>query len=782
MENSYDFTFFEPLQTFALVQNGWNQTNWYYTYKDVNPDLAAYTRQYYDLYKLPDGTPLVKDNYDNINNVSTYTLINGSQPRNVYEMWRGQGYSTGGDGQYYVYNNNQFRLSASGAADIKSHEIKVGFEFEQRVDRGYRLINPNGLWAIGRQETNDHIQQLNTDEYTLRYEGGVPVIEYERLVGPTDQYGLTSGQFLFDYNVRKALGLPTNGNDYIDFDSYSPSTYKIDYFSADELVNNNSSLGLSYYGYDHTGKKQSGTPTLDDFFNEVDEYGKKTRRIDAFRPIYAAGYIQDKFTFDDLIFRLGLRVDYFDANQPVLIDEYSLFPTVKASETRAANISSPSNVGSDWIVYVNADNSELKDLIDENATIIGYRNPEDNSWYDANGALVGRASDLTGGFGNPFPLLQNGQAVAPEKDLDANSFEDYTPQITPMPRISFSFPVSDVASFFANYDILVSRPTSFLQFRPTDYLLIGSTASINNPNLKPEKTITYEIGFKQAISKNSALSLSAFYREMRDQIQAYKFDGAYPRTYTSFDNIDFGTTQGFTLAYDLRRINNIYFTANYTLQITQGTGSTANSALNLVNASNSPDLRNITYLNYDKRHNFNINFDFHYGQGKSYNGPKIAGKDFLSNAGINLVATAGSGTPFTKWSNTASQVIYGAPGGFLESNFNSSRLPWDFNLNARIDKQFRVEFGSKAKDNRKFAMVEVYLQILNLLNTQNTLDVWQSTGTPEDDGYLTSTEAQPVIESAVNPESYVDNYNARIYNPNFYSTQRRMRLGVVLNF
>ena len=38
--------------------------------------------------------------------------------------------------------------------------------------------------------------------------------------------------------------------------------------------------------------------------------------------LYIAGYIMDKFTFDDIIFNVGLRVDRFDANQPVLKDPY----------------------------------------------------------------------------------------------------------------------------------------------------------------------------------------------------------------------------------------------------------------------------------------------------------------------------------------------------------------------------------------------------------------------------------------------------------------------------
>jgi outer membrane receptor protein involved in Fe transport len=40
-----------------------------------------------------------------------------------------------------------------------------------------------------------------------------------------------------------------------------------------------------------------------------------------------------------------------------------------------------------------------------------------------------------------------------------------------------------------------------------------------NPNLRPEKTTSYEIGFKQMLGENASLQLSAFYKEIEDQIQ-----------------------------------------------------------------------------------------------------------------------------------------------------------------------------------------------------------------------------------------------------------------------
>ena len=41
-------------------------------------------------------------------------------------------------------------------------------------------------------------------------------------------------------------------------------------------------------------------------------------------PFTLAGYIQDKFAVNDLLFNIGLRIDNYDVNQPVLNDKYLL--------------------------------------------------------------------------------------------------------------------------------------------------------------------------------------------------------------------------------------------------------------------------------------------------------------------------------------------------------------------------------------------------------------------------------------------------------------------------
>ncbi len=48
-----------------------------------------------------------------------------------------------------------------------------------------------------------------------------------------------------------------------------------------------------------------------------------------------AGYVMDKFAFDDIIFNVGVRVDRYDANQNVLKDKYLFQEAYTAGVDRA---------------------------------------------------------------------------------------------------------------------------------------------------------------------------------------------------------------------------------------------------------------------------------------------------------------------------------------------------------------------------------------------------------------------------------------------------------------
>lgn len=774
---SYEFN--STTQTF--VHNGFQDVVVDFTPSETNAALAAITTQYYNIYQ---GNPI--GNYENLFQIQQgNALRNGDQPQSVYDLW-------GNIGTPYNYfgktENDQFRVTGSGSVNIGDHSISLGFEFEQRTDRGWTAGSstgggtngPIGIWTIARQLANFHITELDLFDATVADSGNFTQVTYSRL---NSGYAAANGgayggqqqgdnQSFFDYNLRTKLGLSGANEDFIDIDNYDPSMFSLDMFSADELFNNGNTF-VSYWGFDQTGKKVRGATDIKDYFNEFDENGNYKRFIGAFQPIYASGYIMDKFAFNDIVFNVGLRVDVFDANQPVLKDKYLLYNAKKASEARAAfdNGTSqwaiiPESIGDDYVVYVNDVNNPT--------AINGFRNGD--VWYNAQGIEVEDPKTLRGAAGIA-PWLEDPS----QKTVNENAFEKYKPQINVMPRVAFSFPISDEASFFAHYDILTKRPTSGFRFDPIDYQFIETrTGVINNPNLKPETTIDYELGFQQVLSKTSSLKISAFYREQRNNVQLINVFEAYPNTYRTFGNRDFGTVKGMTIAYDMRRTGNIRMTAAYTLQFADGTGSDATSAQGLINAG-LPNLRNIFPYDFDQRHAFAITFDYRYGSGADYNGPMVGDFKILENTGLNIVTNIYSGSPYSAQQQITNAASFSPLASGLTGTLNGSRTPWSYRLDLQLDRTFDLKLGKDA-NKKKAAFLNVYIRATNLLNQFNVLNVYRATGNWNDDGYLAAAQFQQAIQNQLDEQSFRDYYTMKVQNAFNISAPRTIRLGVKFDF
>jgi outer membrane receptor protein involved in Fe transport len=518
----------------------------------------------------------------------------------------------------------------------------------------------------------------------------------------------------------------------------------------------------------------TNNPTLKDFFEKQDENGNYLREIASFQPIYTAGYIQDKFAIEDLIFNVGLRIDRYDANQKVLSDKYLLHQAyTKGNQNPSGTFwddlapqGHPSTIGDDYVVYV--------DDVSNPSSIVGYRDNE--TWYNAEGLQISDPNLLAEAAGGQIqPYLTDAQSALEGTVNVDNVFDDYKPETVFMPRIAFSFPISDEAQFFAHYDVLTQRPPQSNRLEPVDYLFMADRvgALLNNPDLKSEKTVDYELGFAKTLSLRSALKISAFYKELRDMIQVVNVLGAYPAQYLTYGNIDFGTVKGMSVNFDLRRTGNVSMTANYTLQFADGTGSSASSGQSLVNTG-QPNLRSTIPLAFDQRHAISASVDYRYGSGKEYDGPVWFGKNIFANAGANMVLSAGSGTPYSKQSNITQEAADGINDrSTLEGSLNGSRLPWQFRISAKFNKEFEIKWSDKKRSN-----VNVYVQIQNLLDAKNIISVYRATGNPDDDGYLTSSAAQNAINAQNSPDSFRYMYSLAVNNPNNYSLPRMLRAGL----
>ena len=787
---------YNGIQQWAYVQNNWRDEVTYILpndpvngYTSYHPLLNNYNIQLFTSDEFRDVQPYLTTR-DYI--LGYKGLYNGDSPSSIYSLIPNVGVMST---SYSKSQSDYLYLQAKASADIKGHEIEVGIQYDQQWQSSYSL-GAYSLWTIMRQNANRHISQMNTHDTAAIYEqrGSQLYVSYPRRLEAEQQspFDAAFRKYLMDHGYTNTDGSLIDNYTWIDIDRYSPEEYVaaggINMFSPDELFNSGNSI-VSYLGYYHTGKKYNGANwSLDQFFNSED------RLLPAFSPIYVAGYIQDKFYFQDLIFNVGVRLDYFNGNQYVMKDPYLLYESYTVADIKASadgnggytlvsgGTSYLENAGDDWVPYVSFVPEEGGDM----PSIVGYRDSE-GKWYDATGTEVASPSAVNGVSGKPTPYRtsgeRGGQAAMKNNTVYATAFERYTPQIVAMPRIAFSFPIGEKSQFKASYDIIARRPSSGWEASYLSYLYMTQISTVTNPNLKPERITNYELGFQQALNQSSAISASAYYKETRDLIQLVQYAGADPNpNYYSYDNKDFRTIKGVTLAYDLRQTKNIRINANYTLQYAEGTGLSSTTMTELIKEGYTT-LKMLNPISDDRRHEFKANVDFRYGYGAKYNGPvvtrvvtdKETGEKrkkeikLLENFGIDFLAVAQSGRPYTKRLSNSQATIVGS--------YRGARLPWGFYFNVVADKLWFFQVGKRE------TYLKVDLTVNNLFDIRNIVGVHPVTGNPEDDGYLTDPETQQVINAYLDPEAFRDIYSIILRNNNWnYSSPRTIKLSVSYNF
>ncbi len=507
------------------------------------------------------------------------------------------------------------------------------------------------------------------------------------------------------------------------------------------------------YGYNYNGTQEVDDQSIDDYFADPTTGIRNNTNLAPYRPRYYAGYIQDKIEYRDLVVQLGLRVDVFDNNTVVLRDLYAPTPIQRAGALDQSTLAG--SIEDDWAVYYNG------------TSVVGFRDL-DGTFYDTQGTQTTADQILT---------QQRGQVLSID-GARSSVFTEYSPQVSVMPRVGVSFPVTDRALFFASYNVVSQRPTEFA-FAPLSAYeeVSGQDSRVANPNLEPERTTQYELGFRQRLTETSAISLSGFYRTQDNKISNRTLTGAFP-TYGSYLNADFTTTQGAELNFDLRRTNNLALTANYTLSFAQGTGSDANATSTITwRGTYFPQF--ISPADFDQRHTLNVTADYRFGSGE---GPMIGGMRLLENFGVNVIGQFGSGQHYTGLLPNTGFGVFDSFTTDANGRINSGQLPATSRVDMRLDRSFNLGFQEST--------LQAYLLVQNLLDTRNVLAVYRGTGLADQDGYASTVGGQ----SQLNTPGRLFNYQSYIGGPInvggqqssgaplFYSQPRQIRLGLLLSF
>jgi outer membrane receptor protein involved in Fe transport len=365
--------------------------------------------------------------------------------------------------------------------------------------------------------------------------------------------------------------------------------------------------------------------------------------------------------------------------------------------------------------------------------------------------------------------------------IDPNFLVDSEPITQISPRLGFSFPVTDRTVFHAQYGKFIQQ--SRLRDVYQGYNLVADNIkggfAIEAPvgfGLRPERTTQYEIGFKQQLGDGFAFDITGFYKDIKDQIQirsVFAESGATHRQYYAFVNNDFSTVKGVELKFDLRRTQRIAATFDYTFSDAQGTGSNPSSSFRQIwqSPTATPFFpQQVAPLDFNQAHTGFLNVDYRFAND---DGPSIFGSQFLSNTGANILFSVKSGYNYTRWDHES----FGNRRFPIEA-LNTSTTPWTYQVDFRLDKSFN--FGP--------LQTNVYLWVINVLNTQNVMRVFNTSGDAFDDNYLASREGSTIVQNYRNTygdetaELYRGLYNAMNYNYTNFGPPRQIRLGIRLNY
>lgn len=311
-------------------------------------------------------------------------------------------------------------------------------------------------------------------------------------------------------------------------------------------------------------------------------------------------------------------------------------------------------------------------------------------------------------------------------DIKADAYKDITnpasglkktePEFKISPRLGLAYPISENTVLHFSYGHFFQFPNfqdiyRNLQFLNPNELARASLALVANPAVKSQKTTSYEFGISQKIGNNYALKIAAYSKDITDLLGTIYVQTQY--RYAIFTNNDFARIQGVDISFE-KRISDYWGAKfDYTYSVSRGNEATpTEEAYNIF--TGRPLSKKEFYLNFDRRHDFSVNFSLFLPE--NY-GPQVFGIFPLSKVNFSMLAEFSSGLPYTPISDDRTQ--------YFEKN--SARMPWTKSVDIRLEKFIPTSF----------ATFSLFLEATNIFDWLNPLVVQPRSGKVWDDGKST---------------------------------------------
>lgn len=316
-------------------------------------------------------------------------------------------------------------------------------------------------------------------------------------------------------------------------------------------------------------------------------------------PNEIAGYVQSKFEAFNLIFNLGIRIDYFQPDGVVLNDDLS-----------------------DGGIRYTIDDPNIYNPLKPN-----------NRFNDLNGNGI----------------QDEGEATKSVEDREAYWYKEASAKTQVSPRVGLAFPISANGVVHFSYGHFLQLPRyEYLYQNPKFKLGVnsGNAGLFGNADLKPQKTVKGEIGIQQQIGDDISVDATVFFEDFRNltgtQTQdVVVFGGA--QTYSQYINSDFGYARGFVLKFSKRFSGGLSAYIDYTFSDTKGNASDPADSRNATLGGALPETF-IAPLNWDQTHTLNLSIA--YTQTRDW--------------GFSVIGNFFSGQPYTPAVNKNTRVTQNA--------------------------------------------------------------------------------------------------------------------------
>ncbi len=350
-----------------------------------------------------------------------------------------------------------------------------------------------------------------------------------------------------------------------------------------------------------------------------------------------------------------------------------------------------------------------------------------------------------------------------------NYFVDATKKITFSPRINVKYPISENMNMSLNYGVYYKMPDLrrvYDWFNLSSNIIPGGVA-IGDPNVRPERSNAFEVGFEWQITEDYAFNVQSYYKDIYNELGLVRVVTA-PDPYDQVATTEYGLNKGIEFGLRKAHKDNTFFTFNYTLANITGTANSFQSNSNVVQDRNIVDRLDAVYtyplsafdLNRDVRHRVNFLLQLFYGKDE---GMSFGNFYLLENSSAGVTVRYRSGLPYTRTSS----------GGVNLGERNAERHPGLFNIDLRLAKT--IHFSDLFGDAMSNSSIEFSIWATNLFDFTDAVRYYSNSSDPDKnqgalDTQIGNFQATTYYKDAdlQNPESIApaqyDRYGERYYS------------------